>query len=95
MSVFNNEPDGDCLDMATANFGLSCADMYFGHKCFDKINRIYRIGYEIMLILSEEMPENEGWRGTGRRDIFALFVCFWAAKVLLFDLFQGKQVLEH
>ena len=34
--------------------------MYFGDKCFDKINRIYRIGLEIMLILlilSEEIQK--------------------------------------
>ena len=72
MSVFNNEPDGDCLDMATANFRLSCADMYFGDKCFDKINRIYRIGLEIMLILSEEIQRMKG--GVVQVDgIFLLF----------------------
>ena len=39
--------------------------------------------------------KNEGWRGTGRWDIFALFDCFWAAKVLLFALFQGKRFLRY
>ena len=63
MFVFNNEPGGVCLDMATANFRHSYVDMYFGDKCFDKINRIYRIyriGFEIMLILlilSEEIQK--------------------------------------
>ena len=44
-------------------YRLSYADMYFGDKCFDKINRIYRIGFEIMLILlilSEEIQRMKG-----------------------------------
>ena len=51
-------------------YRLSCADMYFGDKCFDKINRINRInriGFEIMLILlilSEEIQRMKG--GVGR-----------------------------